>query len=546
MRLRLTYIALLASLWIAAPAEGQYGLGRGTHSRLRGQSGSALGHGDRLDNNLRAGSGGRNTGNVSEYYGRTIGQYGTARIGNAYVTGNVAGLGNFRDSIGYTAPNEFRGSLGSNDIYDFQRRSAGIAAYNRMPSSMTASPGRSYGTGASLLQRSGAGVSLGNIQGQNYGGYGGTAYPGARLDASALNYGTSFSSAQQTLAQGMDTQGNLIQVSTSPLKGLRYEQPYKAKDYQYKPPTPAPYSGITPPQATDDTGTGDTDAPAAPATLYNDLRQESTPMIPAIGQRLGERLRLTGLTMEREQTSPAEGQADRIQALNQSIFGYARDREKTETGQNPYLDMMRRIEKTEPDSQTTQPEQPVKKVTLEAILSKLDYEMPSVKSFIGKGDKPLDRALAQAEKAMSQQRYFDADQSYGTALYVEPGYPPAMVGQANARIGAGLYISAARGLRQLFDDHPEMISARYGPGLLPTKQRIAAIESQLLADLKENKPQPELAFILAYLGHQQQDTAQVHSALDRLEELADSDPLVPLLRRLWTEPADKPAGKPTG
>ena len=80
---------------------------------------NALGDGRVLDNNLRQGSGGVNT--------RVRSVEAQIRFNNAIVTGN-AGFGrSFRGDVGYLASNDFRASLGSNDLYNFRRDSTASA-----------------------------------------------------------------------------------------------------------------------------------------------------------------------------------------------------------------------------------------------------------------------------------------------------------------------------------------------------------------------------------------------------------------------------------
>src|SRR5262245_45967120 len=70
----------------------------------------ALGSGDALDRNSQVGSGGRNAQRPSNPYASR----------NAIITGEVIGGREFRGRVGYTAPGDFRGNLGSNDLYRFQ------------------------------------------------------------------------------------------------------------------------------------------------------------------------------------------------------------------------------------------------------------------------------------------------------------------------------------------------------------------------------------------------------------------------------------------
>lgn len=73
----------------------------------------ALGGGNALDANLNTG-GRTNNARAQENY----------RDRNLIITGDVAGGRGFRGSVGYTAASDFRGSLGSNDLFPFMADSA--------------------------------------------------------------------------------------------------------------------------------------------------------------------------------------------------------------------------------------------------------------------------------------------------------------------------------------------------------------------------------------------------------------------------------------
>jgi len=75
---------------------------------------NALGAGDALDHNLSPTSGGRNQAQRFENY----------RDRNLIITGDVVGGRGFRGAVGYTAPGDFNGRLGSNDLFGFRADSA--------------------------------------------------------------------------------------------------------------------------------------------------------------------------------------------------------------------------------------------------------------------------------------------------------------------------------------------------------------------------------------------------------------------------------------
>src|SRR5512142_812694 len=80
-----------------------------------GLAGSALGQ-YALDHSLQVGSGGRNAP------GRDLKK--ELEFRNAVITGNAPGGISFRGDVGYRAPGEFFGHLGSNDTFAFRRDSA--------------------------------------------------------------------------------------------------------------------------------------------------------------------------------------------------------------------------------------------------------------------------------------------------------------------------------------------------------------------------------------------------------------------------------------
>lgn len=87
-------------------------------------TGDALGSGNALDANPERGSGGSNP--LSRNWSAEI------AYRNAIVTGNVGGGREFRGSVGYSGIGDFRGALGSDLVYNFERETfySGLAARN--------------------------------------------------------------------------------------------------------------------------------------------------------------------------------------------------------------------------------------------------------------------------------------------------------------------------------------------------------------------------------------------------------------------------------
>lgn len=77
---------------------------------------NALGDGRALDRSLRQGTAGRND-QARDFRAEV-------ELRNAVVTGNVGAGKGFRGNLGYTAPNDFRGATGSDDLFSFERDAA--------------------------------------------------------------------------------------------------------------------------------------------------------------------------------------------------------------------------------------------------------------------------------------------------------------------------------------------------------------------------------------------------------------------------------------
>src|SRR5215471_6059992 len=126
---------------------------------LCGVCGPAMGQ-YALDRNLQVGSGGVNAP------GRDFKK--ELEFRNAIVTGNAAGGISFRGDVGYRAPGEFFGHLGSNDLFAFRRDSAlsglggvGIRGTDALQYQFAVTTGNvppSGLTGIPVYSRSGAGI----------------------------------------------------------------------------------------------------------------------------------------------------------------------------------------------------------------------------------------------------------------------------------------------------------------------------------------------------------------------------------------------------
>lgn len=150
------------------------------------------------------------------------------------------------------------------------------------------------------------------------------------------------------------------------------------------------------------------------------------------------------------------------------------------------------------------------------------------------------RHMTAGQDLLAQGRYFDAEDRFLRALSASPDDPMAAVGRLHAQLGGGLYLSAAMNLRLLFQDHPEMVAAKYAAALRPSTERTAKIAEQLHTEIANDNSSlgRDAALLLAYLGHITDNADMVAEGLKTLDERTGADEsadrtLIMLLKSVW-------------
>ena len=150
----------------------------------------------------------------------------------------------------------------------------------------------------------------------------------------------------------------------------------------------------------------------------------------------------------------------------------------------------------------------------------------------------LNRALTEGEKALSEGRFFKAERRFEQAMSINPGNPLIEMARGNAQIGAGLYLSASLTLRRVFVDNPEVIDARFRPGLLPNRTRLEFAVVAIRKRLEKDLDLEGYGMILAYIGHQTDQPELVSEGLAYVKGGARWDDFGALLRGIWLDGAD--------
>ncbi|MEX0886228.1 MAG: hypothetical protein WD009_07285 [Phycisphaeraceae bacterium] len=573
-----------------------------------------------LDANPRSGAGGINdAGPVIDYRAR-----------NDIITGNVGGGRHFRGDIDYGAPGEFRGQLGSDDL--FRWRADSLPSAPSQPGG--AYPGSVYRPYSTPTRPSIDAAGRTSDQ-WNYdlGGY------GAPVDRRLTPGGLGTWRDDDLLVRPDPTDGRILE---SPLMGVRtwgpdvdtWEQPLDDDNLQLpgRPgDDPADDPNIDDPdqleedrrqqleaevgwreiewrrgrQLRDDTltearrdtrvspslmlgdrlrsemGGGWRDGPADPAAreglerlaerLYGPLDDHYQPGADAYLDLLaavrghGSRPPLAGADPEDdrpvwERLDPRndadweqwwqEHQAERRQREQQVAEREAED---------PIAELMP-VERGEMEEAETRRQQVLREIygdeaaelpefgdaeepdALTLMLEDLSYDLPRLETLAGDADDRVQQLMREGEEALGGGEYFAAEGIFRQAVRHRPDDPLARMGLIHAQMGAGMIRTAAMQLRHVFDEHPEVIAARYEGNLLPGEERLRWLQGELQRMISEGADRPEdAALMLAYLGYQVDSRQLVRYGLARAEAIEPEDGLFTLLRRIWIEADDEGA-----
>ena len=500
----------------------------------------ALGDGRALDANLRVGSGGRND--------RARDFRMELELRNAIVTGNVPGGMAFRGEVGYLAANDFRGNLGSNDLYRFQRDAfysglatrnlAGMESLERSLGFTVAGQSAGYFGGPLIINRSGAhaGAQEATLRSESdttradvFGNVAGSMRsPGLQI----LRDAERADSVAYSKGDGSD--GSLV-VGASSLLGVK---PLPAWSIVFNPIT----SESRLPDAGDDSQT-----------------RTSTPAIPVVSphQRILDALEenLSRVETTRQDTritpsGPFEGEEEARATPTQE--GPKDDSPEGRSGPTPVpqssvipsLEELRELlDPSSTDPKASEEQGSEQRSAVQVARELLGIEIPSISQLTTDQDATdlYGEHMRRGETLLGEARWFHAEERFTAALAINPGDALAAAGRVHSQLGAGMFLSAAVNLRNLLRAYPEFIPVRFDPKLLPRDDRMGVIERQLQQRCERDTPVGrDAALLLAYLGHQHTDRAMVEDGLRFLERIEtalgiESDPLHEAVSGVWLE-----------
>lgn len=540
--LRMTFPIVLAVSLVASVAAAQNALDPGRSGGRPGDRTSpnqGSRQGNALDANLLRGSGGANSAAPQENF--------AAR--NLIVTGNVAGGRGFRGSVGYTAPTDFRGVTGSDATYRFRADSVltspvflagtrtgdrfelaqqfAVLSYRRdtTPDDPAASSGEV--PGLFRLDRATAQMSAARI-----------------LEASAEPIG---------FATGVDRNRRRVEFTASPSQGLRM----RALD---DPLAMAPLSSFERARAREDIALGRLEPTRpirpfeSPLSEADRIRNESL-----LRPSAAESLRLEGIVSgDRLGGDPAgasrsayddivrrvvsqfgEDPSIRIDAdpnsLERARRGLGTVREAL-TGRRPAQRPDAAAEPTPDAARPAPAAEPTEAERRSEILLETARGLrhgTQVRDLTPGERARVDELVRDAQLELERGDFFRAERFFDSALTLSPNNPLLLAGLANSQLGAGVFLSAARTLRSLFSEYPEMIDARYEARLLPNETRLRLSIETLRARMQDGNDAPSYALVLAYVGHQMSNRALVEESLEVMRGSDDWDAMRELLRGIW-------------
>ncbi|MHC4217872.1 MAG: tetratricopeptide repeat protein [Planctomycetota bacterium] len=513
MRHRVAVLSVIA--WgISAPAAAQVELGAG----------------NALDANLGTTTGRFNAPAANPNY----------RGRNLLVTGDVAGGRGFRGTVGYTAQYDFRGELGSNDLF-VERANMALSGPNILAAGRTLERMR-FGQfrGEIEFRRSGFGSSPRSLNEQQY-----VRDPSLedRLNLDHLAISSTTSAIYETTGDGrivgllQNQEGQRLVASASSLFGLqvipteRYGKLIGLSSYDMA-------------RATEDIEAG---------------RQSA---------RLGdpfemsfEDLRVTGRPPETEavdsrvEPEVVQGRIDTLQPSYREIkerieqrwaAGQPQEPDDSAVGMVPLdeqFDQLRELLAgvTPPSLEGPvegEPEPGAGRPGLPAGINPMTMPLRHdtyLDRLTGESESRFQELLASGEEQLRAGEYFRAEQRFQRALRFTPGHPLATAGMGHAQIGAGFYAPAALTLRRLLIQRPEMIDVRYGPDVLPSRVRLDIAVGHLRERLPEDRDRALHAFLLAYIGHQLDRRELIEQGLEVMGEASPDDVLHALLERIWLD-----------
>ena len=516
----------------------------------------ALGAGDSLDNNLRVGSGGRNG-----YSPRAAAfSYQALQARNLVVTNNVAGGRGFRGDPGYLAPRDFRGVLGGDDNYGFERDSS-LGSLDFLMSDRRMDPYDAANTGAFQYRRDFTALPEVN-----------TAFGAQRLDDSQIRLDRANSSMTSgtllTTAVApeddeivRDAQGRQFHQIHSSVEGIKvrgltqgipvdsiYERAMANSDRDAVAVRPfrSPWEDeagnrIKPAEQIEGRIAGGSNTGSSYDSIVRrveaNYKDRENVKVDASG---GLSLRDRRSQVEARISRPRIGTPEDVRPSDRSgsFEGFSRPEGQPDAGIGPEFrrstaglppaeeeadDFSEDASPTDAADETDPDPERARGLRSPEELYDI-YQHRTLVSGVG-NDQMSARAMELVDQAggyMAKGRYARATDRLKDALRYSPGNPLIEAALANAQIGFGAFFSAELTLGRLLRNHFEVAGAVFdGEDLIPNRTNLLlnAADLRTLIETRRrggSRAAGGLGLVLAYIGWQVDDRAMIEEGLETM------------------------------
>lgn len=540
-----------AALQLLCPNGLVFALAAGLLSGGSAHAQNALGGGGALDANLGVGTGRVNAPRTVEDY----------RARNLIVTGNVAGGRGFRGTVGYGAETDFRGVTGVDDLFGFRADSALSApAIATSPGLQQLRFGRDIGV-LSFRRGEGAaapGVMRGIPDVERSDDFRTQRPIDMRVRIDEITAGAAAATRVEVPPVGREIgaalgEGDRLHlIEVSPLRGITATTPEQraaqlgltpydiarmqaertrmpGAEPEFPRPTYEPdFSALASQRVLPDSPqtrvmTGTDEQMTAILRRIADRYVGRTDAIVQVDTRVLDRLDEEYQELREELARLSPGQRWRLEAELAAEEERARMQEELDEDAEP----------TAPVPGAAPGEVELPAVAIERLFEALRHG-ERVDRLAPEGNTRFDELMADAEQSLRAGEYFDAERRFMRALRFSPGHPLAMVGSAHAQLGAGLQLPAALSIRRVLTRYPELIDARYGAELLPSRPRLSQLVSSIETRLAvRTQDQADYGLVLAYIGHHMEDRELIERGLGLMDEAVPDDRLAQTLRGIW-------------
>ena len=156
-----------------------------------------------------------------------------------------------------------------------------------------------------------------------------------------------------------------------------------------------------------------------------------------------------------------------------------------------------------------------------------------ISSFVEGQRGRIAELMKRGEELLGRGAFFDAEARFDHVLDINPGNPMALLGRANAQLGAGLFLSSALSLRKLFSNYPEIAGSRLAGSLLPNRTRLIFSKQKIMERIERKRDLPSYGLCLAYVGRLLEEPATIKQGLELMDSNPQDESLSYFLQEVW-------------